>query len=120
MKVMVTADGSRVGWKAIDFIARNQQMFGPRPSITLVHVDEGNAERVMRAARTRLNKKRLKCEERILTGKAGQVIANLARRGKYDLIVMSSHGYGAIEQLLLGSVPSRVLAMCKTPVLLVR
>ena len=63
---------------------------------------------------------RLECREVVLHGKAAAEIASYARKGKYDLIVMGSHGYGAIERLLLGSVVAKVLALCKTPVLLIR
>jgi nucleotide-binding universal stress UspA family protein len=34
-----------------------------------------------------------------------------------DLIVIGSHGRGTIRQLLLGSVTTRALALCKVPVL---
>lgn len=37
-----------------------------------------------------------------------------------DLIVMGSHGHGAIGQLLLGSVTTRVAATCSSPLLIVR
>jgi nucleotide-binding universal stress UspA family protein len=33
---------------------------------------------------------------------------------------MGSHGYGAFKQAVLGSVATRVIAHCTTPVLLVR
>jgi len=37
-----------------------------------------------------------------------------------DLIVIGSHGRSAMRQLLLGSVTTRVLALCKVPVLVHR
>ena len=37
-----------------------------------------------------------------------------------DLIVMGSHGHGALVNLVVGSVATEVLAGCKTPVLIVR
>jgi nucleotide-binding universal stress UspA family protein len=33
---------------------------------------------------------------------------------------MGSHGHGAVANLVLGSVATKVIAACKTPVLLVR
>jgi nucleotide-binding universal stress UspA family protein len=44
----------------------------------------------------------------------------MAKGDKFDLIVMGSHGHGALAGLLMGSVATKVLALSKTPVLLVR
>ena len=53
-------------------------------------------------------------------GSAGTLIAKAADSGKYDLLVMGSHGHGALTNLVMGSVTTQVLAHCKVPVLLVR
>lgn len=120
MRVLVAIDGSRYGWKAIEYLGKQKALFGAAERITVVHVDDGYADRVMRAAGTRLRRARLECEQVVLHGKAAAEIAAFARKCKYDLIVMGSHGYGAIERLLLGSVAAKVLALCRTPVLLIR
>ena len=49
----------------------------------------------------------------------GDEIAAFAARRKLDLLVMGTHGHGALKSLLLGSVATRVAARCKTPLLLV-
>ena len=54
------------------------------------------------------------------TGPAGETIAKLATSGKFDLLVMGSHGHGTLVNLVMGSVATKVLASCKVPVLLVR
>jgi nucleotide-binding universal stress UspA family protein len=54
------------------------------------------------------------------TGKAGELIAAKAEAGKFDLVVMGSHGHGALMNLVVGSVATEVLASCKVPVLVVR
>lgn len=54
------------------------------------------------------------------TGKPGEMIAKLADDGKFDLVVMGSHGHGALVNLVVGSVATQVLAGCKVPVLIVR
>ena len=43
-----------------------------------------------------------------------------AKRGKFDLVVMGSHGHGLFRNLVLGSVATRVLAACTVPVLIIR
>jgi nucleotide-binding universal stress UspA family protein len=54
------------------------------------------------------------------TGAPAETIAGAANKGKYDLLMMGSHGQGALAKLLLGSVTSRVLANCEVPLLIVR
>ena len=55
-----------------------------------------------------------------LTGPAGDEIAAFAKKKKLDLLVMGSHGYGAVKAAVLGSVAQRVAAHCATPLLLIR
>jgi len=55
-----------------------------------------------------------------LIGLAGDEIAAFARKKKLDVLVMGSHGYGAVKAAVLGSVAQRVAAHCATPLLLVR
>lgn len=54
------------------------------------------------------------------TGYAPEVISKLADKGKFDLIIMGSHGHGNLMNLVTGSVATQVLARTKVPVLLVR
>jgi nucleotide-binding universal stress UspA family protein len=53
-------------------------------------------------------------------GHAGETISKVADSGKFDLVVMGSHGHGTLGNLVMGSVATQVLAHCKVPVLLVR
>jgi nucleotide-binding universal stress UspA family protein len=53
-------------------------------------------------------------------GHAGELISKTADSGKFDLVVMGSHGHGTLGNLVMGSVATQVLAHCKVPVLLVR
>ena len=54
------------------------------------------------------------------TAKPGELISKTATEGKFDLVVMGSHGHGAFLNLVMGSVATEVLACCKVPVLFVR
>jgi nucleotide-binding universal stress UspA family protein len=47
-------------------------------------------------------------------------IARLAETGRFDLVVMGSHGHGSLARIALGSVTTKVLAKCSRPVLIVR
>ena len=53
-------------------------------------------------------------------GPAGETIAKFADTGKFDLLIMGSHGNGSLSNLVMGSVATQVLANCTVPVLLVR
>jgi nucleotide-binding universal stress UspA family protein len=54
------------------------------------------------------------------TGSPGEQIAKQADTGKYDLVMMGSHGHSALGNLVMGSVATQVLAHCGVPVMLVR
>lgn len=53
-------------------------------------------------------------------GQPADAIATVAREGEFDLVLVGSQGHGALANLLLGSVATKVLAQCATPTLLVR
>ena len=53
-------------------------------------------------------------------GNPGEAIAHCAADGKFELVIMGSHGNGALARLVMGSVASKVLASCRAPVLLIR
>lgn len=74
----------------------------------------GVLERAAKSARVR-------CATRFVTDeKPWHGILRAARATRADLIVMASHGRGAVSTLLLGSETSRVLAQSKIPVLVAR
>ena len=53
----------------------------------------------------------------VLTGAAAEQIISYPRKHGVDLIVTSTHGYGGVKRLLLGSVTDRVIRSCEVPVL---
>lgn len=120
MKILLTVDGSAFGWKAIDYLKRHKNALGADCELTVLHVDEGRAAKVLAKAKARMRGARMAYKEAVVKGNAGREIAKFARRGKFDLVIMGSHGYSVFEQLMLGSVASKVIALCKVPVLLVR
>jgi len=63
----------------------------------------------------------IKAEQLILEeGSVYQCILAAAEQSGADLIVMGSHGAGALERLLVGSQTQRVLAHTSLPVLVLR
>ncbi|MDR3601484.1 MAG: universal stress protein [Desulfosporosinus sp.] len=58
--------------------------------------------------------------KKILSGKPANVILQEIENENIDLVVMGSHGYGAIASAILGSVSLRVLHGAKCSVLIAR
>ncbi len=58
-------------------------------------------------------------EEVVWGGRPTQEIVRYAREEKADLLVMGTHGYGAIRRVLIGSVASAVARRTPCPLLLV-
>jgi nucleotide-binding universal stress UspA family protein len=56
----------------------------------------------------------------VAIGDPGHEIAEYAKAQQADLIVISSHGYGFLKHLLLGSVAERVVRLAHCPVLVLR
>ena len=56
----------------------------------------------------------------LLEGSPAKEIVGLTRTGRYDLVVMGTHGRGRLAGALLGSVSRGVLHCAQTPVLLIR
>lgn len=56
----------------------------------------------------------------IFSNKPAHKIVEVAREQNCDLIFIGSHGRSGLEQLLLGSVTTKVLGLCDIPVLVYR
>jgi nucleotide-binding universal stress UspA family protein len=139
-KVLIATDGSDSSARAVRAFLKLRRLFHPEPRVTLVHAVMPISPRVAvglklgprdryyaSLARTAtagalalLRRQRLRCEEVMLLGDPGRAIADHATRGRFDLVVMGSHGRGAAKALVLGSVAQRVLARCTVPALVVR
>jgi len=140
VKILLAVDGSRFTKHAVNYLTRHPRLFGPRPEIHLIHVRvpipgraavalgrdivqryyRTEADKALAAARRMLDRGGIRHRETVLVGDPGVEVARFARKGKFDLVLMGSHGQGALAGLVLGSVATKVLAHCTVPVLLVR
>jgi nucleotide-binding universal stress UspA family protein len=140
MKILVAADGSAYTKRMLAYLAAHDEWLGDHHAYTVVTVVppvpsraavalskdiiaaiySEEAERVFKPMRTFFDRQGLKAEFIAKHGLAAEVIAALAVKGKFDLIVLGSHGHGALGNLVLGSVATKVVAQCKVPVLLLR
>jgi nucleotide-binding universal stress UspA family protein len=57
---------------------------------------------------------------RLESGEPAQVIAQVAGEGKYDLIVMGTHGRTGLSHVMMGSVAEKVVRISPSPVLTFR
>lgn len=139
MKILLAVDGSDYTGKMLDYVI-GQPLFDERHEYTVFNAQpplpphaasavgasatrgyhEDEAQKVLEPALARLRDGGYQAGSAWLTGAAGETIARFAVEGHYDLLVMGTHGYGALGRLIMGSVATQVLANCTVPVLLVR
>lgn len=60
------------------------------------------------------------CTGEVIAGYAEDIILELARSGRYDLVVIGTHGRTGFKRLWLGSVAERVSRHSAIPVVMVR
>lgn len=139
MKILVAADGSIYTQHAVNYLIRHAAQFGgAEVELLTVHLPipgrparylgkdvvgdyyRDECEKALAPARRALKKAGVQFTEGYKVGTPGDVIAARADAGKFDMVIMGSHGHGALGNLVMGSVATRVLAGCKVPVLVIR
>ena len=75
---------------------------------------------VLAPAKRQLDRAGLKYEAHVLIGEPAEKIAEFAKKGRFDKIIMGTHGRGGITGLLMGSVATKVLHLASVPVTLVK
>lgn len=140
MKILLAVDGSDYTRKMLAYVRTNHTLFDPSHEYALFYAQaplpphpravlgsqlvhqyyEEEANKVLQPALAQLNDSGLKVSHSWKVGPAGETIANEAREGEYDLVIMGTHGHGSLGRLIMGSVTTQVLAQCTVPVLLVR
>lgn len=141
MKILLAVDGSPYTKKMLAYLSVHDELISAgRNSFTALTVmpamppraravlskemlDEYYREegaKVLDPVRKYLEQSGITPQEQLEIGPAGEVIARVAEEGKYDLIIMGTHGHGALGRLVMGSVSTQVLANCSVPVMLIR
>ncbi len=140
MKILLAVDGSEYTKKMLAYLATHSELFSPSNSYTLLTVQpqlpararsvvgkevladyhREESEKVLAPVATFLSRHDINAKSLSKIGHAGEIISKTADSGKFDLVVMGSHGHGTLGNLVMGSVATQVLAHCKVPLLLVR
>ena len=140
MKILLPVDGSDYTKRMLAYIAAHDELLGPAHEYTLftavlpirshpsLFLDRGTldayyveqAELVLKPVRAFAEQQPWTYRAVHVHGHPAEEIARFAETGKYDLIVMGSHGHTSLGNVILGSVATGVLARCKLPVLLIR
>ncbi len=142
MNILLAVDGSTYTKRMLAYLATHSELFANSDSntYTVLTVQPQLPPRARAAVgKTVVDQYQLEEAERVLApvtkfllrhgidaktswkvGHAGATIASFADSGKFDLLVMGSHGYGTLVNLVMGSVATAVVANSKVPVLLVR
>ena len=140
MNILLAVDGSAYTKKMLAYLANHDELLSgnhqntaltvqaplpPRARAALgkqvvdnYHAEE--AEKILAPVCKFLARHGIDAKRSMKVGPAGETIGKLADAGKFDLLIMGSHGHGALATLVMGSVTTHVLANSKVPVLLVR
>ncbi len=140
MKILVPVDGSPFTKRMLAYLAAHDEWLGGAHQYTLLHVAPAvparaaavldktvlqghyaeESDKVFKPIRTFFSKQKIAADFVAKVGPAADTIAALATKGKFDLLMMGSHGHGLLGNLVMGSVTTKVMAHCDTPVLIVR
>ncbi len=149
LAVGIAVDGSQYGAAAVRYALAHRDLWGASPKVALLHVVPdlaamvipglGDAplalykaeqvvamqtrqfEAAVAPAREQFERAGLAADAVCLVGNdPGSEIAAYAKANKLDVLVLGSHGRGALTSAVLGSVALRVAAQCRTPLLLIR
>lgn len=141
-KILIAVDGSSHSVKVAKAAIRQAAAYRRRPELHLAYVhlpvptlggfirpighealqryyrDEG--EDALRGAKKLFDRAKLPCTTHILVGPIAQSLAAEAKKLKCGMIIMGTHGMGAVSGMLLGSVAAKTAHLASCPVLLIR
>src|SRR4051794_37585853 len=141
MKILLLADGSKHAARAARYLAAHLSDYASPPAVRVLTVhrplpyphaaavvgrkaietyQREECEAALAPATRVLDKAGIAYGADWRLGEPVDEIAAYVKRNRIDLVVMGSHGHGAIANLALGSTTTKVLAVLKAPVLIIR
>lgn len=88
-------------------------------TVTQEQLDE-NGELALDATLAGIDSEQVVINKRVESGHPVTIIVEQIKKENIDLVIMGSHGYGAIAGSVLGSVSQRVLQRSSCPVLIIK
>ncbi|MCP3138090.1 universal stress protein [Pyxidicoccus xibeiensis] len=105
-------------WEPPQYVAPDLLVAAPGwNSLSLEQVAVETATKDLTKLVQSLEKPSVPLTQKVLVGEASSTVLALAEQGKYDLIVMGTHGRRGLPRLLLGSVAQKVVSRAHCPVL---
>lgn len=139
MKILLAADGSDFTRKAAAYLASHVSLLREKPQVFVHNVhppipypgvvatvgkksveayQREEAEKALEVARREL--KSVPCKASFSVGDVAREIETFVEKHDIDLVVIGSHGHGALGNLALGSVATKLVATLSVPILIVR
>jgi len=135
-RILVAIDGSQSAKKAfaksiylaqkcgskLDVVHVVSCELGGDSATTFELIDElkTKAEKMLDEYKIQASKSNVPMEITVTQGDPAQVITDLAKAKRYDLIIMGTRGKSAFQELLIGSVSQKVMHHASCPVMVVR
>ena len=135
-RILVAIDGSESAKKAFEesiYLAQkcNSKLdvlhvvsceLGGDSATTFELIDElkNKAEKMLDEYKIQATKSNVPMEITVTQGDPAQVIIELAKTKRHDLIIMGTRGRSAFQELLIGSVSQKVMHHASCPVMVVR
>ena len=140
MKILLAVDGSEFTKRMLDYLSAHPGLFDGNAEFTALTVSApitpgalsmlpkdfvrdyyaDQAREILEPVQTFAKERGWKLKTEARVGHASDVIADVAESGKYDLVVMGSHGRTGLMKVVVGSVVSQLLVRSTVPVLIIR
>lgn len=141
MKILLAADGSPHTKLAAQSLVQHAGWFAQPPEIHLLHVrppipypraeavvgkpavdayHREESEAALAVAEKELRAAKVPFRSAWVVGEVAPEIDRYVKANGIDLVVMGSHGHGALANLALGSVATKCIATLDVPVMIVR
>jgi nucleotide-binding universal stress UspA family protein len=127
-KILVAVDGSKASQRAAEQAAIIAKKTDAK--VTLLHVQESSLFRMKPELSSQIGNRILSSvanlfkgtnvEQRLESGDAAKVIADLASEESYDVVVMGNKGHSSVRRFMLGSVVDHVVHYANEAVLIVK